>query len=142
MIRRPPRSTLFPYTTLFRSPRKRLWRERRPCAGWLGVVWWWRVHDRDGSVHEDDPSDDERRHRDEAPDEPEDEGAGEAPRDDEQDARRDRCPGEGEMAVHQKRYSVQDEHHAEQNEAHNVDDYCEEVPGPERLGREGQRERR
>src|SRR2546425_3430329 len=27
MIRRPPRSTLFPYTTLFRSPRKtRCWR--------------------------------------------------------------------------------------------------------------------
>src|SRR3712207_8140886 len=25
MIRRPPRSTLFPYTTLFRSPRSRLW---------------------------------------------------------------------------------------------------------------------
>src|SRR2546426_7786824 len=24
MIRRPPRSTLFPYTTLFRSPRKRV----------------------------------------------------------------------------------------------------------------------
>src|SRR2546430_8979735 len=24
MIRRPPRSTLFPYTTLFRSPRRRL----------------------------------------------------------------------------------------------------------------------
>src|SRR5476651_1515871 len=29
MIRRPPRSTLFPYTTLFRSPRAR----RRPRAG-------------------------------------------------------------------------------------------------------------
>src|SRR3712207_5690612 len=28
MIRRPPRSTLFPYTTLFRSPRRR--RDRRP----------------------------------------------------------------------------------------------------------------
>src|SRR2546427_2150888 len=26
MIRRPPRSTLFPYTTLFRSIRKSLWR--------------------------------------------------------------------------------------------------------------------
>src|SRR3712207_7013579 len=26
MIRRPPRSTLFPYTTLFRSTRKTLWR--------------------------------------------------------------------------------------------------------------------
>src|SRR2546427_2345876 len=34
MIRRPPRSTLFPYTTLFRSPRRRLarrpWPDRRP----------------------------------------------------------------------------------------------------------------
>src|SRR3989442_7698564 len=29
MIRRPPRSTLFPYTTLFRSPA----RTRRVCAG-------------------------------------------------------------------------------------------------------------
>src|SRR2546422_6283074 len=29
MIRRPPRSTLFPYTTLFRSPRAR---PRRPAA--------------------------------------------------------------------------------------------------------------
>src|SRR5258708_28252104 len=28
MIRRPPRSTLFPYTTLFRSPRRRLRRAR------------------------------------------------------------------------------------------------------------------
>src|SRR3712207_6892563 len=33
MIRRPPRSTLFPYTTLFRS-RRGPWRRRRrrPCA--------------------------------------------------------------------------------------------------------------
>src|SRR3712207_8176133 len=30
MIRRPPRSTLFPYTTLFRSPRPR-GGERAPC---------------------------------------------------------------------------------------------------------------
>src|SRR3712207_7089320 len=29
MIRRPPRSTLFPYTTLFRSPRSRRSRRRR-----------------------------------------------------------------------------------------------------------------
>src|SRR5256885_8511161 len=34
MIRRPPRSTLFPYTTLFRS---RGVRGRRPCAGRDGV---------------------------------------------------------------------------------------------------------
>src|SRR2546430_4609253 len=30
MIRRPPRSTLFPYTTLFRSPRGRTCRRRCP----------------------------------------------------------------------------------------------------------------
>src|SRR5256885_6493360 len=38
MIRRPPRSTLFPYTTLFRSPRRR--QQRVPDmvqrAGWPG----------------------------------------------------------------------------------------------------------
>src|SRR5207248_7310351 len=33
MLRRPPRSTLFPYTTLFRSRRSpRWWRRRRPPA--------------------------------------------------------------------------------------------------------------
>src|SRR2546429_5388357 len=32
MIRRPPRSTLFPYTTLFRSPRP------RQRIDWLGAV--------------------------------------------------------------------------------------------------------
>src|SRR5258708_22149000 len=32
MIRRPPRSTLFPYTTLFRSPRK--W----PASWWLDIL--------------------------------------------------------------------------------------------------------
>src|SRR3712207_7137399 len=31
MIRRPPRSTLFPYTTLFRSGRDRGHHDRRPC---------------------------------------------------------------------------------------------------------------
>src|SRR2546422_4806297 len=33
MIRRPPRSTLFPYTTLFRSSRAGPWRCRR-CRRW------------------------------------------------------------------------------------------------------------
>src|SRR5438270_3904427 len=33
MIRRPPRSTLFPYTTLFRSPRRSRRRDRRRTAG-------------------------------------------------------------------------------------------------------------
>src|SRR2546430_5616712 len=32
MIRRPPRSTLFPYTTLFRSPTDHHWHESTPCA--------------------------------------------------------------------------------------------------------------
>src|SRR2546430_8122526 len=36
MIRRPPRSTLFPYTTLFRSPRTR--------AGLVWQRWPWRDH--------------------------------------------------------------------------------------------------
>src|SRR2546430_9748268 len=40
MIRRPPRSTLFPYTTLFRSPTS--WpastKPRRPCCG-SGFSW-------------------------------------------------------------------------------------------------------
>src|SRR2546429_1091393 len=36
MIRRPPRSTLFPYTTLFRSQRVRP-RERSVRAHWQGV---------------------------------------------------------------------------------------------------------
>src|SRR3712207_7000841 len=43
MIRRPPRSTLFPYTTLFRSPRSRTAsrplsrRPRSPAAGVLSI---------------------------------------------------------------------------------------------------------
>ena len=40
MIRRPPRSTLFPYTTLFRStprPTTFFLREERPCSNW-GLV--------------------------------------------------------------------------------------------------------
>src|SRR2546430_7203058 len=31
MIRRPPRSTLFPYTTLFRSDQPLPWDQRGPC---------------------------------------------------------------------------------------------------------------
>src|SRR3989442_8853152 len=41
MIRRPPRSTLFPYTTLFRSSLRR--RDRRPSAAPQGRA---RLHDR------------------------------------------------------------------------------------------------
>src|SRR5258705_11784433 len=33
MIRRPPRSTLFPYTTLFRSHARCRYRPQPPCAG-------------------------------------------------------------------------------------------------------------
>src|SRR2546430_7511991 len=44
MIRRPPRSTLFPYTTLFRSE-KTLWSEYRDLsrfAGGANPPWCWR----------------------------------------------------------------------------------------------------
>src|SRR5205085_5443670 len=39
MIRRPPRSTLFPYTTLFRSGRLG-WRQRTVSVLLLGEQWW------------------------------------------------------------------------------------------------------
>src|SRR2546422_11513096 len=38
MIRRPPRSTLFPYTTLFRSLHARNWRRRGVCFGAADIV--------------------------------------------------------------------------------------------------------
>src|SRR2546428_5351533 len=38
MIRRPPRSTLFPYTTLFRSKKSRWRRLRRALFVMLGIV--------------------------------------------------------------------------------------------------------
>src|SRR3712207_8221560 len=39
MIRRPPRSTLFPYTTLFRSPfRERVWIHAGELMRWQGVT--------------------------------------------------------------------------------------------------------
>src|SRR2546422_8313084 len=38
MIRRPPRSTLFPYTTLFRSSRSVRWWKRLDAARFLSVV--------------------------------------------------------------------------------------------------------
>src|SRR2546429_1928743 len=37
MIRRPPRSTLFPYTTLFRSPQRGRWSPRWPVLPVLAV---------------------------------------------------------------------------------------------------------
>src|SRR5437764_9869189 len=36
MIRRPPRSTLFPYTTLFRSGRRHRWSGLPPERDWRG----------------------------------------------------------------------------------------------------------
>src|SRR5260370_27574974 len=47
MIRRPPRSTLFPYTTLFRSRRSML-REIRCTAGSVGIGI---TETRNGAVH-------------------------------------------------------------------------------------------
>src|SRR3712207_7196849 len=38
MIRRPPRSTLFPYTTLFRSVMGEVVEELGPCSNWLSYV--------------------------------------------------------------------------------------------------------
>src|SRR2546429_7381090 len=38
MIRRPPRSTLFPYTTLFRSPLKGRWSKMEPILTILLVI--------------------------------------------------------------------------------------------------------
>src|SRR5687768_17966437 len=40
MIRRPPRSTLFPYTTLFRSHRKCMWRSPAHPSN-IRVIWAW-----------------------------------------------------------------------------------------------------
>src|SRR3989442_11499939 len=37
MIRRPPRSTLFPYTTLFRSPRFKSWRAHTISQQYYGL---------------------------------------------------------------------------------------------------------
>src|SRR5205809_5693810 len=45
MIRRPPRSTLFPYTTLFRSwrwPRPITCTRRRRWLRWSEAATWWR----------------------------------------------------------------------------------------------------
>src|SRR3712207_7695643 len=38
MIRRPPRSTLFPYTTLFRSPGVQRWLETLQRDGWRQAI--------------------------------------------------------------------------------------------------------
>src|SRR5262245_63105887 len=61
MIRRPPRSTLFPYTTLFRSPRqvefclkifcKLLTKRYSPTRSWMGVM---KRRPREARLHEFD----------------------------------------------------------------------------------------
>src|SRR5689334_24343995 len=38
MMRRPPRSTLFPYTTLFRSKKLRCESSARPCSRWYQLT--------------------------------------------------------------------------------------------------------
>src|SRR5256885_10791944 len=50
MIRRPPRSTLFPYTTLFRSPRITLARQGILVSEGPQTL---HLHLTDGSTHED-----------------------------------------------------------------------------------------
>src|SRR2546430_3762132 len=44
MIRRPPRSTLFPYTTLFRSPTAEVTAKRLTRCRFHGGVFWPRHH--------------------------------------------------------------------------------------------------
>src|SRR5215475_15214044 len=53
MIRRPPRSTLFPYTTLFRSPpRSARWRRRSsPRTRWPPRTWRWSCPRRRSEEH-------------------------------------------------------------------------------------------
>src|SRR5437773_9329791 len=61
MIRRPPRSTLFPYTTLFRSDRGRLRQGPSPrdrALGPLGVLW----NDRDADRSEEHTSELQSHH--------------------------------------------------------------------------------
>src|SRR2546426_6140823 len=67
MIRRPPRSTLFPYTTLFRSTpspprwcRPRSW-ERRPPTIWPGATEPVALQPHDGDEQQDDQEELERQ---------------------------------------------------------------------------------
>src|SRR3712207_8864985 len=58
MIRRPPRSTLFPYTTLFRSPHwRRLWLVPFLVAGFASLaLWQWSPAVRDVIKYIEDPA--------------------------------------------------------------------------------------
>src|SRR5436309_7148877 len=51
MIRRPPRSTLFPYTTLFRSRGRRGTTSASCCGGWRSTRWRDRKSTRLNSSH-------------------------------------------------------------------------------------------
>src|SRR2546422_2436287 len=60
MIRRPPRSTLFPYTTLFRSDildTQKGWGIKKDTYGFLrqmevmGEETWFKIGDRDAAIH-------------------------------------------------------------------------------------------
>src|SRR5690606_41586142 len=46
IIRRPPRSTLFPYTTLFRSNSRASWGHTSRTKSWSGTVAAWANHSR------------------------------------------------------------------------------------------------
>src|SRR3712207_7875939 len=66
MIRRPPRSTLFPYTTLFRSQDEHGLRERRPpLAAHARRRGAWRERGRDGAAVRREGRQAPRRHRSE-----------------------------------------------------------------------------
>src|SRR5258708_31307343 len=52
MIRRPPRSTLFPYTTLFRSLLSMLWRQTRMSSlGWTRRKRWFKSKEKRSEEH-------------------------------------------------------------------------------------------
>src|SRR2546430_8823338 len=62
MIRRPPRSTLFPYTTLFRSqPERDHERKNTPCPDRPAAVRLCRQHSRHGAARRQPPAADPER---------------------------------------------------------------------------------
>src|SRR5436305_3662960 len=61
MIRRPPRSTLFPYTTLFRSPFERHFLFLTVGAGHFHLAS--HIHDRETTVHDRFPDGDRKSTR-------------------------------------------------------------------------------
>src|SRR5260221_10931591 len=61
MIRRPPRSTLFPYTTLFRSARQMAWGEAPPARPWRSG---WRRPPRHGTWRSEEHTSELQSHSD------------------------------------------------------------------------------